>query len=118
MTLRPQRFSVIKGKASISQRIADRTRVMEWSSQNRVQLNNDKYKELRINFSKQKQEVPPIIVNGKGEETVKSAKLLGVTINDDLSWNEHVREVVKKVSKRLYLLVQFKRTRLPTSELV
>ena len=30
---------VIKGKASISQRIADR--VMEWSSENRVQLNNE-----------------------------------------------------------------------------
>ena len=56
--------------------------------------------------------------NGKGVETVKSAKLLGVTISDDLSWNEHVREVVKKASKRLYFLVQLKRARLPTSELV
>lgn len=35
---------VIKGKASISQRIADR--VIKWSSKNRVQLNNDKSKEL------------------------------------------------------------------------
>ena len=94
---------VIKGKASISQRIADH--IMEWSSENRVQLNNDKCKELRITFSKQKQAFPPIIINGKGVETVKSAKLLGVTISDDLSWNEHVREVVKKASKRLYFLV-------------
>ena len=107
---------VIKGKASISQRIADH--IMEWSSENRVQLNNDKCKELRITFSKQKQAFPPIIINGKGVETVKSAKFLGVTISDDLSWNEHVREVVKKASKRLYFLVQLKRARLPTSELV
>lgn len=35
---------VIKGKVSISQGIADR--VMEWSFKNRVQLNNDKCKEL------------------------------------------------------------------------
>ena len=59
-----------------------------------------------------------LLINGKGVETVKSAKLLGVTISDDLSWNEHVREVVKKASKRLYFLVQLKRARLPTSELV
>lgn len=85
---------VIKGKASILQRIADR--VMEWSSKNRVQLNNDECKELRITFSKQKQEFPTIIVNGKGVETVKSAKLLGVTISDDLSWNEHVSEAINK----------------------
>ena len=91
---------------------------MEWSSENRVQLNNDKCKELRITFRKQKQAFPPIIINGKGVETVKSAKLLGVTISNDLSWNEHVREVVKKASKRLYFLVQLKRVRLPTSELV
>ena len=51
-------------------------------------------------------------------ETVKSAKLLGVTISDDLSWNEHVREVVKKASKCLYLFVQLKRARLLKSELV
>lgn len=51
-------------------------------------------------------------------ETVKSAKLLGVTISDDLSWNEHVREVVNKASKRLYFLVQLKRAGLPTSDLV
>ena len=66
---------VIKGKASISQRIADR--VMEWSSENRVQLNNDKYKDLRINFSQQKQEFPPIIVNGKGVGTESLKNSLG-----------------------------------------
>lgn len=90
---------------------------MEWSSKNRVQLNNDKCKELRITFSKQKQEFPTIIVNGKGVETVKSAKLFWVTISDDLSWNEHVSEAINKASKRLYVLVQPKRARLPTSEL-
>ena len=36
------------------------------------------------------------LVNGKGVETVKSAKLLGVTISDDLSWNEHVSEAINK----------------------
>ena len=48
-----------------------------------------------------------------------AAKLLGLTISDDLTWNAHVNEVVrKKASKKLYFLVQLKRSRLPPSDLV
>ena len=51
-------------------------------------------------------------------EVVRSAKLLGVIITSDLSWNEHINETVKKASKRLYFLVQFKRAKLPCRDLV
>ena len=34
-----------------------------------------------------------------------------------LSWNEHINETVKKASKRLYFLVQFKRAKLPCRDL-
>ena len=36
-------------------------------------------------------------------------KLLGLNIASDLTWNSHILEVIKKVSKRLYFLVQLKR---------
>ena len=39
-------------------------------------------------------------------------------ITSDLSWNEHVNEIVKKASKRLYFLVQLKRAKLPCRDLV
>ena len=39
-------------------------------------------------------------------------------ITSDLSWNEHVNETVKKASKRLYILVQLKRAKLPCRDLV
>ena len=35
---------------------------------------------------------------------MQSAKLLGVILNDHLKWNEHVGQIVKKASKRLYIL--------------
>ena len=31
-----------------------------------------------------------------------SAKLLGLTISSNLTWNEYISDVIKKVSKRLY----------------
>ena len=38
---------------------------------------------------------------------MQSAKLLIVTATNNLLWNEHINDVVKKASKRLYFLVQF-----------
>jgi hypothetical protein len=35
-------------------------------------------------------------------EIVESAKLLGVIISNNLTWHAHIKEVVKKASKRLY----------------
>ena len=57
-------------------------------------------------------------MNGNQLEAVRSAKLLGVIITSDLSWNELVNETVKKASKRLYFLVQLKRAKLPCRDLV
>ena len=107
---------VAKGGASNAQHIADC--VSQWSLDNRVQLNSEKCKELRISFTKKLSEFHPILVNGNQLEAVRSAKLLGVIITSDLSWNEHINETVKKASKRLYFLVQLKWAKLPCGDLV
>ena len=95
---------VAKGGVSNAQHIVDC--VAQWSLDNRVQLNSEKCKELRISFTKKQSEFHPILVNGNQLEVVRSAKLLGVIITSDLSWNDHVNETVKKACKRLCFLVQ------------
>ena len=91
---------VTKGGERHAQAIADR--VIEWSRENRVQLNVDKCKELRISFAKEPKVFDPVIIEGKEVKLVNSTKLLGLTIANDLTWNGHVTEVIKKASKRLY----------------
>ena len=54
---------VPKGGASNTQCIADR--VVQWSHDNRVHLNADKCKELRISFAKKPTDFDPVIVGGK-----------------------------------------------------
>ena len=49
---------------------------------------------------------------------MNSAKLLGVTISNNLRWNGHINEIIKKVSKRLYFLSQLKRARVAKQDLV
>ena len=52
---------VAKGGASNAQHIADC--VSQWSLDNRVQLNSEKCKELRISFTIKQSEFHPILVN-------------------------------------------------------
>ena len=75
---------VVKGGESHVQVIANR--VIEWSHENRVQLNADKCKELRISFAKEQRVFDPVIIEGKEVELVTNTKLLGLTIANDLTW--------------------------------
>ena len=52
---------VVKGASSNSQLIADT--VVQWSFENRLKLNSEKCKELRISFAKNKPQLAPIVVN-------------------------------------------------------
>ena len=57
---------VVKVGESHAQAIANR--VIEWSRENRVQLNADKCKELRISFAKEQRVFDPVIIEGKEVE--------------------------------------------------
>lgn len=103
MTPRP-RFSNAQGMTD---------QIIEWSRANRVVLNPDKCKEMRISFPRDPECFDAITIDGKELEVVKNAKLLGSTISDNLTWNAHVNDIIKKASKELYFLVQLKRARVP-----
>ena len=104
----------VKGGESHAQAIGNR--VIEWSRENRVQLNTDECKELRISFAKEQIVFDPVIIEGKEVELVTSVKLLGLTIANDLTCNDHVTEITKKASKRLYFLTQLKRAGVPKQD--
>ena len=49
---------------------------------------------------------------------MKYAKLLGVTISSDLTWNKHVENIVAKAGKIVYMLYQLKRAGIGQHDLV
>ena len=51
-------------------------------------------------------------------ETVEYAKLRGVTLSNDLTWNRRVDCIVKKAAKRVYMLYQLKRAGIIQLDLV
>ena len=68
-----------------------------------------------VNFKKS---VPNIIIESNPVEVVKHAKLLGVILSNDLSWDMHVDSIVKKAAKRVYILYQLKRADVSQTDLV
>ena len=79
------------------------------SNDHKFKLNLLKYKELRIDFQRKPNEVTVIEACGNSFETIKSAKVLGVTLRGDLKWNDYVDNITVKASQRIYLLEHFKR---------
>ena len=82
---------------------------VEWSDKNKMQLNKDKTKEMLISFSKAASNVPAVTIDGQPIDRVSSAKLLGITLSDTLSWEEHINNICSKGSQRLYFLCLLRR---------
>ena len=88
---------------------------------NCMKINPKKSKEMIICFTHDvdfKKSVPNIIIEGNRVEVVKHAKLLGVILSDDLTWNMHVESIIKKAAKRVYMLYQLKRAGIRQTDLV
>ena len=75
-------------------------------------------KELRINFSRSADSFEAVTINNKPIEVVTSVKLLGLTISNNLKWNAHIENVIKKGASRLYQLRQLKRAKGDPAQLV
>ena len=66
---------------------------VEWTVNNDMEINPEKSKEMIICFSKNvnfRNNVPNVVVEGNLVEQ------LGITLSNDLPWNKHVDNIVKK----------------------
>ena len=84
----------------------------------KFQLNEPKCKELRISFSRSDVILDPILINDKELECVEDAKSLGLRIWNNLKWNNHISDIIKKVNSCLYFLSQLKRSGVKIKELL
>ena len=67
-----------------------------------MKINSDKSKETLISFMQNpdfRSTVPILIIDGNEIDNVQYAKLLGVTISSDLTWNKYVENIVAKAGK-------------------
>ena len=89
-------------------------RLAGWCSENDLELNVSKTKEMVFDFRKKKKRekktpLVPLTIAGEVVEEGKSFKFLGTTISSDLKWDENFSSAIKKAHKRLFFLRQLKK---------
>ena len=92
--------------------------VQTWSTTDRLQLNIAKHKELVISFSKTVNNFPSLNIDYGQLEVVMNARVLGLTISNNLKWNDHMANIIKKANKPLYFIVQLKCTKVPEQDII
>ena len=92
-----------------------------WTNQNDMKLNSNKCKEMILDFSRNyslTSGIQSVTIGEQVLERVEHAKMLGVTISNNLTWSKHVDNIVSKAGKRVYLLYQLKRAGISQNYLV
>lgn len=104
------------GNDSKMQTAADQT--SSWSKKNNMLPNTDKTKEMVIDFGKGELLLPPIEMDGSQIERVSLFKLLGIIFNNKLTWEDHIENMCRKASMRLYFLTLLHRAGNPPEDIV
>ena len=89
----------------------DLINAQKWLSANKLTLNNEKTKYMIIGSRqrlKNLDHVPKISINGHQIERVYKKEVLGIVIDDTLSWNRQNEEQCNKISKNINLLIMRK----------
>ena len=79
-------------------------RIIQFTENERMELNLKKFKEMVIDFRRNKTVIPLTEIGNHIFKIVDSYKLLCLWIDDDLKWNTNMEYIVKKAAKRLYFL--------------
>ena len=84
----------------------DLNRVVQWVESSRLILNQSKTKPMLFESWQNLAKSPNFCIHlyGKTLERVAKFSYLGVVLDDNLSWKDHVEYVGSKVSRRLGLL--------------
>ena len=73
---------------------------------------------MRLCFQKEPINLPHLEIDGQQLELVTSHKVLGLVIQNNLKWNNHIEYIVTKASKRLQILRLLRRGSVEINDLI
>ena len=79
-----------------------------WFANNRLVVNTNKSSLMLISHFKNPLETLNISLSWESLDCIHSSQLLGLNIRNDLSWNDHITSIIRKLSPRLGLLFCFR----------
>ena len=92
--------------------------ICNWTSQNKMKLNTRKTNAMIFNFANEFQFSTRVSVENEVMDIIGEAKLLGVIINNDLSWDSNTNSLVKRANTRMRILHKLVEFDVPVEDLV
>ena len=83
-----------------------------------MKLNGKKCKEMIVSLLCNEIDIPRLCIEETPLELVTSFKVLGMTLNNKLNWQDNTLVIVKKASKRLCIIRVLRRCGLSASNLL
>ena len=86
--------------------------LIDWTEMNHMALHPDKTKFMFITTRQNRQNLvtnlPPLTIKSDVIEEVQNHKVLGITVDNNLSWTPHVDALCKKISTKVVPVVKTK----------
>ena len=94
--------------------------ISTWCQANNMSLNEKKTKEIIISFTgRETSNIPLAQVEGEIIQRVENVKILGITIDNHLTWTPHLQDLHSKGRSLLYLLRRLRRSySIPSSDMI
>ena len=93
---------IIPAECLRSQEYLDK--IKQWTDDQKTVLNQKKTKLMVFNYTDNYQFSTRLQLNNENVEIVKYARLLGVIISDNLSWDKNTSDLVKRSNARMELM--------------
>ena len=93
-------------------------KISQWTKQNQMSLNKQKSKFMIFNYTKKYQFSTRLVLDETPLEEISECKLLGVIIENNLSFKKNTQSIIKKAYKRMIILERLYEFNLPVEEMV
>ena len=97
---------------------ANLKKISEWTLNNKMLLNTFKTKTMNFNFTNNYQFSSRLSVDNEVLETITETKLLGVMINNSLTWDTNTKYITKRANARMRMLHKLVEFNVPEEDLV
>ena len=92
-------------------------RISHWTKEKKMCLNKQKSKFMLINFTRKHQFSTRIELDNTPIQEITECKLLGVIIQNDLSFKKNTQSIIKKAYARMIILEKLYEFNLPVEEM-
>ena len=93
-------------------------KISQWTKQNKMSLNTQKSKFMVFNYTKKYQFSTRLVLDETPLEEISECKLLGVIIENNMSFKKNTQSIIKRAYKRMIILEKLYEFHLPVEEMI